>query len=247
MLTQSTLPFLFVAQCAFIMLAATHAARSGHATARPVTAGLALCLALAGFAAGSGWLALSGWYDSSAFLALFPGLWVPAVLAVFVGLLLIVSGTFRNGISDIIRQTPSHWFVAIQALRITAVGTLIKTLQGAFPHHVELAIGVNDLLYGLSALAIYPLAAGKRISRDALMMWHTVGIMILIVPGPLAIQFGLPGALQIFADPPTTTVMFDFPMVLAPTLIVPLFMLFNLAGILSAWGRPKTTGAQAHA
>ncbi len=48
---------------------------------------------------------------------------------------------------------------------------------------------------------------------------------------PLLIQLGLPGALQVFTQPPTAEVVYRFPMSLAPIMVVPTFVTFNLLGI----------------
>ena len=230
----STIPFLFASQFMFLALAARRAANhlTGPSSAMP--AALSLGTAMLAWGAISGWLSLSGFYDGPVFLGLFPGFWFALVPMVIAFALVGSFAPLRRGLADIARQTPAHWFVGIQALRVAALGTLIRSLQDAFPHHVEIAMGLTDLAYGVSALFLYPLAKAGRLSRDALVIWHAVGILVIVVPGGAAIQTGLPGPMQLFAEPPTAEAMFDFPMVLAPSVVVPVFMMLNMLAIAAA-------------
>lgn len=55
-----------------------------------------------------------------------------------------------------------------------------------------------------------------------------VGAAIIILLAGLLLQMGLPGSMQVFTSIPSTIALFEFPMVLAPTLVVPLLVGFNL-------------------
>ncbi len=219
----STLPFLLLAEVTFVFVLGARSSQPGRVT-----------VALFVFALGiwgsvSTWMVLTGIYDSPGFLALMPGLWLPAVPFAIIGLCLLLP-IARRGVRDIAELTPLHWFVAVQALRIAALGTLIKTLRGAFPLESELAVGINDLAFGLSAPWLLKAARRQQISPDALALWHVVGMAIVLLPGGITIQTGLPGPLQAFTKPPTAEVMLDWPLVLAPNLVVPIFLLLNLLG-----------------
>ncbi len=223
----STLPILFVVQIAFGLLLGFRASPAGLRA----VAGIAAALSV--WAGVSAWLALSGTYNSGLVLSLMPGLWLPAVPFVLVGFILL-SRSLRQTLSEIAGNAPAHWLVAIQTLRILAIGTLIKTAQGTFPLEVLLSIGLTDLAFGFSALPVFVLARKGRIHKDALVLWHLVGIALILVPGMLALQTGLPGPMQMFDRFPTSAVMLDWPMVLGPTLVVPIFLLLNLLGALAA-------------
>ena len=226
-MTSSMLPAIFVVQIAYVLALGARASRRG------LLAMAIVSVALFGWALLTAWFARSGVYDAQGFLALLPGIWLPAVPFVLVAVLLVVPSV-RGGLKDIATTTPARWLVAIHGLRILAVGTLVKTVQGTFPLEVELAIGLTDLAYGLSALWVFALARSKRISADALVLWHLVGIALILVPGLPSLQAGLPGPFQAFDRFPTSAVMLDWPMVLGPTLVVPLFLLLNLLGALAA-------------
>ncbi|MFK8183333.1 MAG: hypothetical protein AB8B99_08155 [Phormidesmis sp.] len=226
MMHLSTIPIIFLVQCGFLIWGA----RVAHIRLGPIVEIISV-FSLWGFV--SAWLALSGVYDSTAFLTLLPGFWLP-MMPIVLGISLLSRRTVRRSLLKIVYQVPPHAFVVLQSVRIAALGTLIKTIQGQFPVSVELAIGLTDLAYGVSALFIYRFAKANQISLDALVLWQVVGILIIVIPGELAIQTALPGPLEVFSNAPTASVMLDYPMVLAPSLVVPIFFLFNAMGAASA-------------
>lgn len=162
--TLSTIPMLFPVQLIFLF-AISIKARERSAV---IAAGL-LALVFTLWAGASAMMAMNGVYETDGFLALMPGLWLPTVPFVLAGLVLLIP-TARTGFLAMSNATPDHWFVAIQALRVMALGTLIKTIQGDFPLEVELAIGVNDLAFGLSALWLFFKVRRRQISADALVL-----------------------------------------------------------------------------
>ena len=91
-------------------------------------------------------------------------------------------------------------------------------------------IGVPDLLFGLSAPIVAWLAQRNTIGSRALIGWNLVGFALIVVPtfGPMHYWMNEPGFRFIF----------EFPMVLAPAVVVPLFVSLNL---LHAWGIWSTT------
>ncbi|WP_029921942.1 hypothetical protein [Nevskia soli] len=231
----STIPFLFAAQCALLVAAGKSADSEAAGPKRAMLAAIVLVVPLVVWGFFSARFALTGVYASPEFLTFMPGLWLPAVPIVIATTLLLLIPAVRSGIHEIALNTPAHWQVAIQALRICAIGTLLLSLREGFPLHVELAIGVTDITFGLSAVLIYKAVKSGRISNDALMFWHMAGFLIIIVPGELAIQSGLPGPAQVFSHLPSSESMLTFPMVLAPSLVVPNFLLLNLLGVYSAY------------
>lgn len=230
----SSIPILFVVECVFLLLAANLAENRRRHSARIRNAVLLIIVSLLIWGVVSAYLALSGIYAAPSFLALLPGLWLPIIPLSIVGFVLLLFPFTRSSFHQIALAIPPHWWVGIQSLRMFTLGTLLKTIVGEFPVHVELAIGLTDLVFGVSAMFLYPLAQTRRISTDALALWHIVGVLIVIVPGELAIQTGLPGRLQIFSTSPTAEVMLAFPMVLAPTLVVPIFLMLNMLGAYAA-------------
>ncbi len=226
-MTLSSLPFLFATQCAFLLLAAR------KADLQPAVP-IALIGLLAGWGATSVFLAMRGIYLNPTFLDLLPGFWLPLVPLILIAVAICVI-SIRQTLYKLALRVPMAWFAGIQILRIAALGTLFKTIKGEFPIHVELAIGIVDLLFGLSAVLVYSLCKSQKISSDGLMVWHITGIVIVAIPGIFAIQAGLPGPLQLFSDPPTAEIMLQYPMVLGPSLVVPVFFLLNALGAWAAF------------
>jgi len=144
----------------------------------------------------------------------------------------LVSADLRDVLRAVIDHTPSTWFIYIHAMRITALGTLIKTFQGKFPISFELGDGVTDLFFGISALWLARMVKRGAFNDSHILWWNIIGAAVILIPGGILFQMGLPGPIQMFTQTPTAEVMMLFPLVLAPTLLVPLFVLFN---ILVAW------------
>ena len=229
----STLPFLALGQAMFLLACARTA--GGPATAWTL---VPVLVALFAWGILSGWFAVTGVYDDTSVLASFPGFWLPLVPIIIVVAFLAIPAV-RRAILTTVDSVPAYWLTGIHILRIAALGTLVKTALGEFPLQVELAIGLTDLAYGLSALWITRLAAGGRISEDALVVWHLVGVALIVVPGMITIQYSLPGPMQVFDGAQSAEVMLDYPMVLGPSLVVPVFLMFNLLGALAAYRQAR--------
>ncbi len=176
----------------------------------------------------SGALSLSGAYASNSFYAMLPGLWMfffPVFIFVAFS---VASRTVRDGIGKVLAATPLHWLVYFHALRVSAIGAGLETARGTFPQSFELAVGVPDLLFGLSALYVGKRTSDGSISKRAVGWWSLAGALAIVPAAPLVAQMALAGPFQVFTAEPSATALFVYPMVLAPTLIVPLFVLFNL-------------------
>ena len=71
----------------------------------------------------------------------------------------------------------------------------------------------------------------RLVSRKFWFAWHAIGAGIILVLGMVVINMSLPGAFQVWAEPPTFEVAMQFPMALAPSMIVPLLVTGNLWAI----------------
>ncbi len=227
------IPLLFIAQATFLLVTAR---RVGGTVSIVV-----LLTALGTWGAISALLALNGVYRSAEFLDTNPGFWLPATPFAIV-IILCALGPIRRALIIVATHTPQRWFIAIQALRIAALGTLLRTTKGGFPLHVELSIGLTDLAFGLSAALLLWITSRRNLSEDALIIWHLVGVLIIILPGEWAIQAGLPGPLGAYdyTGIHSSAPMLEYPMVLAPSFVVPIFLILNLLGAYGAWQRSKT-------
>ena len=140
------------------------------------------------------------------------------------GVLAAALPPLRSGARRLADSTPLLWFTWLQALRIAALGTLVKTAAGTFPPHFGLLVGVPDFLFGLSALAVARLQRDGRISPRRVGLWHALGCAVVALPAGPLIQAGLPGPLEVFRG---SEALLVYPMALAPTLVVPLLVMVN--------------------
>lgn len=221
----SSIPFLFAGQIAFVAFLAHRAHRRGAlegAGLRWVWSALAL-LTL--------WFALcalltrQGVWLTESLRPWLPGLWLPLIPMLLMALLLLTP--LRAALPRILDVTPPAWLVAIHALRIAALGTFVKTIQGEFPLHFELGVGIPDLVFGMSAPLVAVAVAHQALGPKGLARWHAAGFLLIAIPAPLLLQLGLPGPLHWFREAPTSEALLVYPMALAPTVVVPCFLLLN--------------------
>ena len=227
----SLLPVLLFIQVGFLALMGHHAFRRNVISRSELMALYGLMVLLSGWCVVGGYLAYTGVYTSQNFLNALPGLWLPLVPVALAILPIVSIPMLRTGILKSAQATPRQWFAYLQALRISALGTAIKTLQGEFPVAFEVFVGIPDLLFGISALWIaYALKRG-RLSDRAWIIWNAVGAAIILIGGLIVINMSLPGPFATFSEPPTFLVAFEFPLALAPTATVPLFVAYNALAI----------------
>lgn len=191
-------------------------------------------------------LATSGAFQREAFFAVLPGFWVPMIpITASIGLLLVLPA-FRDALLMIATHVPARAFVLVHALRMAAAGGVAKGLTGALPASFTLPVGIPDFLFGVSALMLGLSWPREGLAPRKLIVWNLIGIAV-ILPAPVLMQMGLPGPLYTFDSTPDARALFEFPMALAPTLIVPLFIFTNGVHAAALWvqarrGMPSATG-----
>lgn len=219
----SVLPILIAAVFVFCV-AITRRARSRQAItaagARSLYAFLAAVLVWAGIAVVMGvqgiHVELMDWI---------PLLWQAMVVVVIVNIAFVISPTFRAALRGLVTSTPWHWLVFIQALRIGALGGIIKGVKGEVTSDFVFWIGGPDFLFGLSALVVGWLVLRNAVSNRFLVVWNLVGFSLILFPTFLPTNYWM--------NEPGFSFIFEFPMVMAPAVVVPIFISLNL---LHAWG-----------
>ena len=121
-------------------------------------------------------------------------------------------------------STTNLQLIYFHALRLLAVGTVIKYVQGELPLHFVIFGSVPDILFATSAVVLTVLEASAPLGRDLLIAWHLVGAFVFVGAG-LSMFFSVPSLVRIYHDKPDASVAFQFPMLLAPNFTVPLFVL----------------------
>ena len=224
------IPLLILLQLLFLPFLAWKTWRNGHIERTQFQATLIPVLGLTIWTVIAIFLGIAGISESKNFYQLYPALWMP-VIPIGIMFVSLILPTVRKGVMSTLAVTPAYWLAFFQAGRISAIGTAYHTLQGNFPLYFEIIVGIPDLGFGLSALIVGILAMQQKISSRTLIIWHLIGFLIIVPTAPVLLQLGLPGALQVFAQPPTAEAVYTFPMSLAPIMIVPTFVIFNLLGI----------------
>jgi hypothetical protein len=223
----SILPMLFSIQVFALWYVARRAARLGAITRTGQSLINSLLAAWVIWALASAALALYGTYQSAWFLNSWPTLWVTMIPVILVMGPLAYSNTARATLFDLIDATPLSWIIGFQALRILAIGGIAKAINGEFSRYFGLYIGVPDFIFGLSALLMAWLVYRNKIGGGIVASWNLIGAMIIVPGGLVLIQMGLPGPWHVFTASPTIVTIFEFPMALAPTVVVPIFVLLN--------------------
>jgi hypothetical protein len=118
--------------------------------------------------------------------------------------------------------------MAFEGLRVLAIGGIIKGYTGEFSLFFAKFVGVPDFLYGVATLiAAYLIYKGVWKEKSAIII-NLIGFIILVPFAIALINVGLPGAMYMIEESPSLKTIFEFPMALAPTLVVPIFAMVNL-------------------
>lgn len=239
----SSVPLLFAVIVAFWLWAARSSLRRGELTAgheRSIHVWLGL---LAAWAVMTTLLATSGAYRTASFYALLPGLWVPLAPVALSLVLLWLWPDFRSALWALTASTDPRAFLWLHATRIAAIGGVIKGTQGLLPASFAFPIGIPDLIFGLISLVMALAYHRLRPGRAVLIAWNLAGMGVLML-APVFMQLGLPGRFYTFTAQPDATALFEFPMVLAPTLVVTLLFFTNGWHAFTLWRTSIRAGVQ---
>lgn len=133
----------------------------------------------------------------------------------------------REGLLSAASRTTDLQLVSIHVLRLLAIGGVIKCMQGQLPLHFLIFGALPDFLFGVSAVVVTFLASSGALERDFLIVWHVIGFSVFMGAG-VSMFFSVPSLFRIHHGKPDTSLVFQFPMVLAPNFTVPLFMLAHV-------------------
>ena len=156
-----------------------------------------------------------------------PLFWQPLTFLIICTVAIVVVPPIRRGLMAIAQSTPAWWFALIQATRIGAIGSIIKGLQGEIQSGYVFWVGIPDFLFGLSALGVAWLSYYGRIGRRALIAWNLVGFALIALPTFIGRSYW-------FAEDGFEFI-FEFPMILAPAVVVSWLISFNLLHAWAIW------------
>ncbi len=223
----SILPFLFVTQVVLMAAAVRSAQRTDRLAsdrAQPLYIVIALLVLWAPISA---CLALKGVYTQPAVLERLPGLWVTMVPVLVLMVPWGLSADFRDSINSVVDAVGVHKIMLFEGLRVLAIGGIIKGLKGEFSPELAFYLGIPDLVFGaLSLLAGY-LLYQKSLDLKWILALNVYGFVIIVPGGVVLMNLGIPGPWHIIHSTPDMVSMFEYPMAVAPTVVVPIFVAIN--------------------
>lgn len=223
----STLPFLFVTQIVVMALAVRSAQRKERLSSSQARSLYVVIALLVWWAPISAWLALKGLYTQPSVLERLPGLWVTMVPVLVLMVPWGLSADFRDSINSVVDAVGVHKIMLFEGLRVLAIGGIIKGLKGEFSPEIAFYLGIPDFVFGaLSLLAGY-LLYQKSLDLKWVLALNVYGFLIIVPGGLVLMNLGIPGPWHIIHSTPDMVSMFEYPMVLAPTVVVPIFITLN--------------------
>jgi len=148
----------------------------------------------------------------------------------------------REGLISAASETTDRELAAIHILRLLAIGTIIKYLQRQLPLHFVILGSLPDFLFSISAVVVTFVAGTAFPGQEFLLAWHWIGFFIFFGAG-ISMFFSVPSHFRIYNDAPDTSIVFRFPMLLAPNFTVPLFMLAHAFAIVKLIAAGANAGA----
>jgi hypothetical protein len=133
----------------------------------------------------------------------------------------------RQGLANAAHHTSDLQLIYIHVLRLLGIGAIVKFIQRELPLHFVILGSLPDILFALSAVVVAVLGASGLLDSNFLIVWHSIGFSVFMGAG-ISMFFSVPSPLRIYQMKPDTSIVFQFPMVLAPNLTVPLFMIAHL-------------------
>jgi hypothetical protein len=220
----SVIPFFILFLFAFIVLITRRARHNRSITGKEAGSLYTLIGALAIWTLVSTGMGLAGLHTSDWLFQTVPLLWQAVLPVVIVMTPFLLSKRLQGALLGVAVSTPVVWLVLIQALRIGGLGGVIKGITGEVTSGYVFWIGIPDFLFGLSAIAVGWLVHRGSVGPRFLMAWSLAGAAIILVPTFAFMSYWM--------NEPGFIFIFEFPMVLAPSIVVPIFVLLNA---LLAW------------
>ena len=224
----SMIPLLYLAQVVAINRATQNTYRMGQISLSQRNQINQILIMLTLWGGLSTYLGMSGYYQSDAFLSSLPGFWITQIAVLIVMIPWMVSKSLRQGIDKIIDKTPLYFIMGFEGLRILAIGGIIKGYTGEFSLFFVKFVGVPDFLYGVMTLIAAVLIYKGVWKEKSAIIINMIGFIIIVPLAMALINVGLPGAMYMIEESPSLKTIFELPMALAPTLIVPIFAIVNL-------------------
>ena len=179
-----------------------------------------------------GWLVLAFWLGAKGVYqgasgSMLPGLLLglAVVLPIVIGLTLAAAS---RTVRDILAVTPPHLLIGVQLYRLLGVVFLVLPAQERIPAEFANPAGWGDVVVGASApivAALYYRDAARW--HGLAVFWSLFGLADLVVAVTMGVLTA-PGDLQRLAFDRPNALVATFPLVLVPTVLVPISILLHL-------------------
>jgi hypothetical protein len=107
-------------------------------------------------------------------------------------------------------------------------GLVMKGFRGEFSLFFAKAVAIPDFLYGVLTLITAVLIYRGVWKEKSAIIVNLIGFVILVPGAMVLMNFSLPGSLNMIQESPNLSAIFEFPMSMAPTIVVPIFAIINL-------------------
>ena len=102
-----------------------------------------------------------------------------------------------------------------------------QAVEGELSPEIAFYLGIPDFVFGaLSLLAGY-LLYQKSLDLKWVLALNIYGFLIIVPGGTVLMNLGIPGPWHVIHSTPDMVSMFEYPMALAPTVVVPIFVSLN--------------------
>jgi hypothetical protein len=175
------------------------------------------------------WLGAAGVYRGSTESAL-PAVWLAlaVLLPIVIGLTIVATSKTAR---DILAATPQHLLIGVQVYRVLGVIFLVLFAQGRMPGEFAIPAGWGDLLVGVSAPLLAWLYRSDPVRwRGLAVLWSVFGLADLAVAITMGVLTAPGGAQRLALDAPNSLIA-SFPLVLVPTVLVPVSILLHLLSL----------------
>ncbi len=146
------------------------------------------------------------------------------IVVAFATAVFVAIPSAREGVARAAAATTDGELASIHILRLLAIGTFIKYLQRQLPLHFVILGALPDFLFAVSAVVVTFLAGNGFLGQEFLFAWHWIGFSLFLGAG-IAMFLSVPSRFRIYHSDIDASIVFRFPMLLAPNFTVPLFML----------------------
>lgn len=160
--------------------------------------------------------------------------WFPVnvIITLLFPLAMVLYISFNSKSRELLRHTPVTGLTYLHTYRLV-VGLLLWMLflNNRLPLHLTFEGKNYDILAGLTAPVVV-LAFAKR--KIVMIFWNLLALALLL-NFMLSILFSSPSPVRLFHEEPSSAVLFTFPYVFLPGILIPMALMLHLLTLRKLW------------